>query len=103
MLYNVQFSPSIYLTKSPIYVTILFKNFNNVLTKKLNNNLLLFCDTYGVFTWRRASPLGMASPSKRAGFHLAFPWEKPALLSGLTRLVESPGLTTFIIPTKPGI
>ena len=31
--------------KPPIYATILFKNFDNVLTKKLNNNLLLFCDT----------------------------------------------------------
>ena len=26
----------------------------------------------GVFTWRRASPLGRDSPTKRAGFHLAF-------------------------------
>ena len=27
-----------------------------------------------------ASPLGKASPSKRAGLHLAFTWENPALL-----------------------
>ena len=51
----------------------------------------------GVFTWRRTSSLGRASlgrasPTKRAGFHLAFPWEKPALL---------PGLTTFIVPQNP--
>ena len=26
----------------------------------------------GVFIWRNASPLGRASPSKRAGFHLAY-------------------------------
>ena len=26
----------------------------------------------GVFIWRRASPLGRARPSKRAGFHLLF-------------------------------
>ena len=45
-----------------------------------------------------ASPLGRASPTKRAGFHLAFTWEKPALLPGLARLAESPGLTTFIFP-----
>ena len=29
-------------------------------------------------------PLGRASPSKRARFHLAFTWEKPALLSRVT-------------------
>ena len=52
----------------------------------------------GVFIWRRASPLGRASPSKRAGFHLAFTWEKPALLPGLACLAESPRLTTFIFP-----
>ena len=40
----------------------------------------------GVFTRRRASP------SKRAGFHLAFTWEKPALL---------PGLSTFNSPRNP--
>ena len=33
-----------------------------------------------------------ASPTKSAGFHLAFTWEKPALL---------PGLTTFIFPRNP--
>ena len=54
----------------------------------------------GVFTWRRASPLGRASPSKRAVFHLAFTWEKPVLLPGLTRLAESPGLTTFSHETR---
>ena len=54
-----------------------------------------------VFTWRRASPLDTASPSKRAGFHLAFTWEKPALLPGLARLAESPGLTTFIFRRNP--
>ena len=32
-----------------------------------------------VFIWRRATPLGRASLSKRAGFHLAFTWEKPTL------------------------
>ena len=36
-----------------------------------------------MFTWRRASPLGKASPTKRVGFHLAFTWEKPALRGGL--------------------
>ena len=51
-----------------------------------------------MFTWRRASLLGRGSPSKRAGFHLAFTWEKPALLPGMARLVKSPGLTTFIFP-----
>ena len=35
-----------------------------------------------------ASPLGRASPSERAGFHPAFTWEKPALLSGLACLAE---------------
>ena len=43
------------------------------------------------------SPLGRASPSKRAGFHLAFTWEKPAVLPGLACLLESPGPTTFIL------
>ena len=47
---------------------------------------------------KRASPLGRASPSKRAGFHLAFTWEKPALPPGLARLAESPGLIIFIYP-----
>ena len=28
-------------------------------------------------------------------------WEKPALLPGLARLVESPGLTTFIFRRNP--
>ena len=62
----------------------------------------------GVFTWRRTSFLGRANPTKRAGFHLAFTWEKPALLPekpallpGLARLAESPGLTTFIVPRNP--
>ena len=32
----------------------------------------LILETKGVFTWRRASPLGSASPTKKAGFHLAF-------------------------------
>ena len=41
-----------------------------------------------------------ASASKRAGFNIAFTWEKPALLPGLARLAESPGLTTFIFPHK---
>ena len=50
------------------------------------------CASQGVFTWRRASP------TKRAGFHLAFTWEKLALLPGLARLAESLGLTTFIFP-----
>ena len=44
-LNNVQFGLSKYLSLSEI-TTILFKNFNNVLTKNYNNNLLLFCDTY---------------------------------------------------------
>ena len=54
-------------------------------------------------TWRRASPLTRAtcSPTKRARFHLAFTWRKPALLPGLARLAESPGLTTFIFPQNP--
>ena len=47
-------------------------------------------------------------PSKRDGivkllFHLAFTWEKPALLPGLAALAESSGLTTYIFPAKPGI
>ena len=43
-----------------------------------------------------------ASPStKRAGFHVAFTWEKPATLPGLARLAGSPGLTTFIFPRNP--
>ena len=46
----------------------------------------------------KASPLGRASPTKRAGFHLAFTWEKLALLPGLARLAKSPGLTTFNFP-----
>ena len=29
----------------------------------------------GVFIWRRDSPLGKASPNKRAEFHLASTWE----------------------------
>ena len=38
------------------------------------------------------SPLGRASPSKRAGFHLAFTWEKPAsCMPGLARLAEPSG------------
>ena len=45
-----------------------------------------------------SSDLGRASPSKKVGFHLAFTWEKPALLLGLSHLSESPGLTTFIFP-----
>ena len=44
---------------------------------------------------------GMASPTKRAGFHPAFTWEKPALLLGLARLAESPWLTTFIFRRNP--
>ena len=45
-------------------------------------------------------------PSKRDGivkllFQLAFTWEKPALLPGLTPLAESPGLTTYISPRNP--
>ena len=58
---------------------------------------------FWVFTWRRASPLSRASPTKRAGFHLVFTWEKLALLPGLSHLAESPGLTTFISPRNPGI
>ena len=46
-------------------------------------------------------PLGTASPTKRAGFHLAFTWEKLALLPGLARLAKSPGLTTLIFPRNP--
>ena len=57
--------------------------------------------TKGVFICRRASPFGRAIHSKRARFHLAFTWEKPALLPGLVRLAESPGLTTFIFPRNP--
>ena len=34
-----------------------------------------------VFIWRRASPLGGASPSKKAGFHLTFTWEFSRLSS----------------------
>ena len=34
----------------------------------------------GVFISRRVSPLGKASPSKRARFHIAFTWKKAALL-----------------------
>ena len=41
------------------------------------------------------------SPTKRAGFHVAFTWEKPALLPELARLAESPRLTTFIFPRNP--
>ena len=29
----------------------------------------------GMFIWRRASPLGKASPSERVEFHLVFRWE----------------------------
>ena len=52
-----------------------------------------------MFIWRRASPVGRASPSKRTGYHLAFTWEKPALLHvpRLARLPKSPGLTIFIL------
>ena len=54
----------------------------------------LYEHSKGVFIWRRASPPGKASPTKTAGFHLAFTWEKPALL---------PRLTSYIyFPTKPG-
>ena len=42
------------------------------------------------------STLTRASPSKSAGFHLAFILEKPALLPEMARLAESPGITTFI-------
>ena len=49
-----------------------------------------------MFIYRRAIPLGTASPSKRAGFHLAFTWEKLALLAGLVRLAESPELTLHL-------
>ena len=54
--------------------------------------------TKRVFIWRTVSPFGRASHTKRAGFHLAFTWEKPALLPGLARLAESPELTKFIFP-----
>ena len=55
-----------------------------------------------MFTWRTGCLLGRASPSKRAGFHLAFTWENPVLLlPELARFVETPGLTTFIFPRKP--
>ena len=59
----------------------------------------------GVYSvWRMASPLGRTSPSKRARFHLAFTWEKSALLPGLARLAESPPRANYIyFPTKPGI
>ena len=41
----------------------------------------------GVFIWRRANPLGRASPSNRAGFHFEFTWEKaiPPTRAGLFR------------------
>ena len=55
----------------------------------------------GVFTCRRASPLGRASPTKKAEFPPAFTWEKPVLLPGLARLAESPGLTTFFFRRNP--
>ena len=32
-------------------------------------------DFKGVFIWRRTSPLGWGSSSKRAEFHLVFTWE----------------------------
>ena len=53
--------------------------------------------TKGVFIWRKASPLGRASPSKKAGFHLAFTWKKPALLPGLARLAELPGFKLHLV------
>ena len=56
------------------------------------NGAMASCNK-GVFIWRRASPLGRTSPSKRDGFHPTFTWEKPALLPGLACLAESPGLT----------
>ena len=54
--------------------------------------------TKRVFIWRAGRPIGRASPTKRTGFHLAFSWEKPALLPGLASLTESPGLTKSIFP-----
>ena len=39
---------------------------------KTSDLIVVFCK--GVFIWRRPSPLGRASPSKRAEFHLAFTW-----------------------------
>ena len=56
-----------------------------------------------VFIWRRASPLGEASPSKRAGFHLAFTLEKPALLPRACSLCRVTRLNYIYFPTKPGI
>ena len=61
----------------------------------------LYEHSKGVFIWRRASPPGKASPTKTAGFHLAFTWEKPARVGGLARSAESPRLTTFIFPRNP--
>ena len=55
----------------------------------------------GCLYGRGSNPLGMASPTKRTGFHLAFTWVKPALQPGLARLAESPGLTTYIFPRTP--
>ena len=81
----------------------IFKIFKDFPLLYIVSNVMQVCSTKGVFTWRRASPLGRASPTKRAGFHLAFTWEKQALLPGLARLAESPLANYIYFPKNPGI
>ena len=56
-----------------------------------------------VFIWRTGSPLGRDSPNERAGFYLAFTWERLVFLLVLARLAESPGGNYIYFATKPGI
>ena len=62
---------------SPIQIYIYIYYFTLHYLKQSSHSFILTIKR--VFIWRRATPLGRASLSKRAGFHLAFTWEKPTL------------------------
>ena len=53
-----------------------------------------------VLIWRRANPLGRASPSKRTKFHLAFTWDisGPSSRAGYTILDQILGTLQRILP-----
>ena len=55
----------------------------------------------GVFTWRRAIPLGRASTTRGLDFTSRLHGKKLALQPWLARLAESPRLTSFIFPRNP--
>ena len=50
-----------------------------------------------VFTWRRASPLGIANPSKGAKFHVTFTWEfsGPSSRAGSSTQAQYEGQFSF--------